>query len=106
MFDTFMAIGSVEALDRLSVNLMDEDALRKLQEEMASRDIAFLRADYWPADVLTRRTKNSAAIKRAIGGIQEEPAEQRMLHLLQMISSISPGASDGIQRFLRRVTFG
>lgn len=106
MLDELMVVGSSDTLDKISVGLMDEESLRSLQEEMSSRQLAFNRSDYWPADVVVKRTRNSAAVRKALREVVKEPDDKKLLHLLQMISATTPGASEGISRFLKRVTFG
>lgn len=106
MLDEIMVVGGSDTLDKISVGLMDEVSLHALQEEMSSRNISFNRTDYWPADVVVKRTRNSNAIRKALRDVMKEPTEKKLLHILQMISATTPGASEGISRFLKRVTFG
>lgn len=96
---------TVEELDEISIKLLNPDAFRKLQEEMVEDEVALYRGDYWPTDVLNRRTSDTEAVKKALGGLVKESKERRLLHILQIITKTSPGATDGVQRFLKKVTF-
>lgn len=107
MFDELIGVSTVEDLERLSVRLLDDEVFRQLQEEMAAQDTAFSRADYWPEDIVARKTASATSMKKAVAEVCDtETGAPKALHILQMIMATAPGATAGIQRFLKRVTFG
>ena len=106
MFDELVNVSSVDSMEQITIRLLDDNVLRRMQEEMASRKISFSQDDYWPEDVLTRKTSSPASVRKTLKEVAGEPASVKALHILQIISATSPGATTGVQRFLARVTFG
>lgn len=105
LYSELVEVCSIDTLNRLAVKLLDESNFRRLQVEMAARDVIFYRADYWTEDTLARNTASIANIKNTLTLISVEDPAPRALHILQIIMATVPGASVGVRRFLKRVTF-
>lgn len=106
MLNELKEVRTFEDLEGAAISLLDSSAFRTLQEEMVSADIAFNRSDYWPEDVLERKTRSIPAARAALMEVLSESTEPRLLHVLQMVGAIAPGTSNDVKRFLKRVTFG
>lgn len=105
MLKELVGVNTTEELENVSVRLLDDSVFHQLQEEMVSDEIVLRRTDYWPEDILARKTANASALKRAVAEVAGEAADKKVLHLLQIVMVTAPGATSSIQRFLKRVTF-
>ncbi len=105
MLKEIMSVNTTEELERVSIHLLDDSVYHQLQEEMASAGVMFHRGDYWPEDILARKTSSPSMLQKTVSEVSQEGDDQRVLHLLQIVSVIAPGATKGIKRFLKRVTF-
>lgn len=105
MLKELVGVNTVDELEDVSVRLLDDTVFHQLQEEMVSEEIVLRRTDYWPEDILARKTANPSSMKKSVAEVAGEAADKKVLHLLQIVMVTAPGTTSGIQRFLKRVTF-